>query len=133
MTLTDPLLLVVHGPPGSGKSTLARALARELHFSVFEKDVFKDLAFETFGASDREWSKRVGALSIELLYLCAVQLLTSKISAPGPEHSAWLTRCSRSTRRPRSHPRRRLPRGPGSSPESVPHATLCAMRELAFT
>jgi len=76
VTLTDPLLLVVHGPPGSGKSTLARALARELHFSVFEKDVFKDLAFETFGASDREWSKRVGALSIELLYLCATQLLT---------------------------------------------------------
>lgn len=60
-------LIAITGPPGSGKTTLANALAKQFGLPLLSRDAIKEAAFDTFGWHDREWSKRVGALSYELL------------------------------------------------------------------
>jgi predicted kinase len=72
MTEPDtPLLIIVTGPPGAGKTTVARALGRELELPVLEKDILKEALFDSLGAGDRAWSKRLGAAVFRLLMLVA--------------------------------------------------------------
>lgn len=75
-----PLFVVVSGPPGSGKSTLSRPLAGELGLPLIDRDDFKDTAFDVLGWSDREWSRRVGAMSWELVFLVVDRLLSAGMS-----------------------------------------------------
>lgn len=67
--------MLVSGPPGAGKTTLSRQLAEGLGLPLFDRDDFKDLLFDVLGWSDREWSRRIGAASWELMYLVAERLL----------------------------------------------------------
>ncbi len=71
----EPVVLIVTGPPASGKSTLGRELARKLGLPFLGKDVFKEILFDHLGWSDREWSRRLGAASMDLLYQSAAALL----------------------------------------------------------
>ena len=75
-----PLLVVVTGAPGSGKTTVAEGLARELVLPLLAKDDIKEPLFDTLGAGDRAWSRRLGAATYEVLYALARRLLESGAS-----------------------------------------------------
>jgi adenylate kinase family enzyme len=61
-------VVVVTGPPGAGKSTLAEYLAQELCLPLISKDGIKETLFDTLGWHDREWSKKLGHASFELMF-----------------------------------------------------------------
>lgn len=63
-----PLLIIITGLPGTGKSALGKKLAEELQLPFISKDDFKELLFESLGWEDREWSKKLGAASYDMLY-----------------------------------------------------------------
>ena len=68
-------LIIVTGRPAAGKSTLAKWLGQRLRIPVLSKDNIKEIPFEELGWSDREWSKRLGRASVEVMYACAQSLL----------------------------------------------------------
>ena len=63
------LTVIVSGPPCTGKTTLGRRLAEDLRLPFLSKDLIKEKLFDTLGWSDREWSRKLGIASIEVLYL----------------------------------------------------------------
>ena len=75
MSPTNPLLIVVTGPPASGKTTLSRRLAADLRLPLVQRDSFKEILFDTLGWHDRAWSQRLGGASYELLYYALDLLL----------------------------------------------------------
>src|SRR5215467_2997000 len=66
--MSSPPLVIVTGPPASGKTTLGRALAERLRLPFLYKDGIKETLFDRLGWSDREWSRRLGLASYDLLY-----------------------------------------------------------------
>ncbi len=66
--MTQPLLILVSGPPCSGKTTLARWLAQELALPLIAKDDIKESLFDHLGWSDRAWSKQLGRAAYPLIY-----------------------------------------------------------------
>lgn len=66
--LASPCLIVLGGHSGSGKTTVARALAAALGLPLLSKDVIKEALFDSLGWSDRDWSRRLGAASIAVLF-----------------------------------------------------------------
>jgi predicted kinase len=70
-------LILISGPSGSGKSYLAKYLSEQLLVPYFSKDNFKELLFDTVGWSDKEWSRKLGAVAIQTLYLVLDQELRS--------------------------------------------------------
>lgn len=65
---TAPVLLLISGAPCTGKTTIGRQLAADLRLPFLSRDDIKDLLFDTLGWSDREWSRKLGTASWELLY-----------------------------------------------------------------
>ena len=75
--ISEPLqrrIVMISGAPGVGKTTIARPLARTLGMPLFAKDSIKerihDVLAET-GPVEHQWSRRVGAAAMELLWLLA--------------------------------------------------------------
>jgi predicted kinase len=66
-------IVLVSGSPGAGKSTLAVPLARALNFTLIAKDDIKETLYETLDGrpDDREFSRKVGAASWEVLWKLA--------------------------------------------------------------
>lgn len=62
-----PLALIVTGLPATGKSSVARRLARAHRLPLMTKDEVKEILFERLGWGEREWSKRLGRASSEIL------------------------------------------------------------------
>lgn len=67
--MTNPLLVIVSGPPGAGKTTIARELGPALGLPVIRKDDIKESLFGSLGWSDRDWSRKLGAATWRLLFL----------------------------------------------------------------
>jgi len=77
--MSSPLLVIVTGLPGTGKTTLGRRLAADLGLSFLYKDGIKETLFDGLGWSDREWSRRLGLASYDLLfYFLGVELAAGR-------------------------------------------------------
>ncbi len=61
-------LIIVTGAPAAGKTTVGRRLAEELGLPFIYKDGIKEILFDRLGWRDREWSKRLGAGAIDVLF-----------------------------------------------------------------
>ena len=66
--LDRPFVVIITGPPGTGKSTLGKRLATELGLPFISKGGIKESLFDILGWQDREWSKKLGHASVELLF-----------------------------------------------------------------
>lgn len=65
---------MISGAPGVGKTTIARPLARALGLPLFAKDGIKERMHDVLseaGPLEQQWSRRLGATAMELLWLLA--------------------------------------------------------------
>ncbi len=66
--MAKTLLVIVTGAPGTGKTTVGQRIAEALRLPFVSKDGIKEALFDSLGWKDREWSKRLGAAAIQLMY-----------------------------------------------------------------
>ena len=64
-------LILITGLPAAGKMTLATWLSKQLAIPFVHKDAIKEILYDGLGWSDREWSKKLGAASIKIMYYFA--------------------------------------------------------------
>ena len=72
------LLIVVSGFSCTGKTTLAQKIAKRYSLPLISRDDIKESLYNSLGYSDREWSKKLGVASYELLYLFLDKILVNK-------------------------------------------------------
>lgn len=77
-TTTDTVfrrkIVMISGAPGTGKTTIARPLARTLNMPLFAKDSIKERIHDVLtdtGPVEEGWSRRLGAVAMEMLWLLA--------------------------------------------------------------
>jgi len=66
--MSKTLLIIISGPPCSGKTTLGQRIAEEFRLPMITKDSIKEFLFDGIGTKDREWSKKLGLVSYDILY-----------------------------------------------------------------
>ena len=66
-------IVLVTGSPGVGKTTLAVPLAKALNFTLISRDDIKETLYEMLDGrpNDRDYSRKVGAVSWEVLWKLA--------------------------------------------------------------
>ncbi|MFX0066226.1 MAG: AAA family ATPase [Candidatus Hermodarchaeota archaeon] len=65
---SPPLIVFITGHPATGKTTIGRRLAKEIGLPFLCRDDIKETLYDCLGWSDREWAKKLGYASYELLY-----------------------------------------------------------------
>lgn len=70
-------LIIITGLPCTGKTTLGEKLAKEFRLPFICKDDIKELLFGNLGWEDREWSKKIGKSSYDLLYYMTESVLSA--------------------------------------------------------
>lgn len=75
--LSNPIVVIISGLPCTGKTTIARRVAEQFSLPLMSKDMYKELLFDTLGWKDRAWSKKLGRVSIALLF----QFLEAQLAA----------------------------------------------------
>lgn len=73
MAVTQPLFVVVSGPPASGKSTLAPVLARHLGLPLVAKDTIKGALMSVLPVPDVESSRQVGRGAVAAMLAVAAE------------------------------------------------------------
>jgi predicted kinase len=63
-----PTLLILTGLPCTGKTYLGMQIANHLGYLILQKDGIKECLFSTLGWSNREWSRKLGGASYDLMY-----------------------------------------------------------------
>ena len=63
-----PLLVVVTGPPAAGKTTVAQGISSRLRLPLIQKDTIKEALFDSLGAGDLAWSKRLGEATFTVMW-----------------------------------------------------------------
>ena len=75
MTPHTSSLVLVMGLPGTGKTTLSKKVSLALELPLISRDEIKLLIMDNVGWKDREWSKKVGKASYDILdYVLGEQL-----------------------------------------------------------
>jgi predicted ABC-type ATPase len=84
-------IVFISGAPGSGKSTLAGQLAEALQMNLIGKDLIKEALWDVFDppAGDLEWSRRLGASAMEVIWTLATQSRRAVLEANFRPHSAY--------------------------------------------
>ena len=80
MNTPSQTVILILGLPGSGKTTLSRKIADALLLPLLSRDELKLLVMDNVGWRDREWSKKVGKASYDLLDYIMVQQIKTKHS-----------------------------------------------------
>ena len=78
--MSKTLLIIISGPPCTGKTTLGKKIAREFRLPLISRDDIKESLFDSLGVKDREWSKKLGIASYNILYQFIDTLLGAKNS-----------------------------------------------------
>lgn len=73
--MSKNLLIIISGYPATGKTTLGRKLSTYLKIPFLGRDDIKESLFDSLGYADREWSRKIGAASFELLYQLTESML----------------------------------------------------------
>ena len=73
-------VIIITGLPASGKTTIGKELAGRMNIPFISKDDIKESLFDGLGWKDREWSKKVGLISYDLLYYFVEALLKASAS-----------------------------------------------------
>ncbi len=91
--MTQPVVIVISGPPGSGKTTLAAALAQQLHLPWVSRDTLKQgMAWPHGFASDEPTTQNI-TCNRAFLH-CIDQLIghgVSVIADAAFQHAVWST------------------------------------------
>ena len=80
MKKSKNFLILISGLPATGKTTLGRKLSEYLKVPFLCRDDLKESLFDSLGYDDREWSRKIGGASFNLLYQLTEAML--KIGAP---------------------------------------------------
>lgn len=73
-------LIIICGLPCTGKTTLGKKLSQDLSLPFISRDSIKESLFDSLGWSDRQWSKKLGIASYNLLYYFIDSLVSKNIS-----------------------------------------------------
>ncbi len=73
-------LILICGLPGSGKTTLAAALSKKLGLVCLHKDSIKESLYDSMGFSTLNDSRKLGPISVRLLYDLADEQLGRGVS-----------------------------------------------------
>src|ERR1700733_8523258 len=84
-------VVLVSGAPGSGKSSLATKLAASLQMNLLGKDHIKETLWDVFEppVGDLEWSQRLGAAAMEVIWTLAAQSQRVVLEANFRPHSSY--------------------------------------------
>lgn len=74
------ILIIVTGFPASGKTRLANEISKYLNIPVISKDFIKESLFDSLGYKDREYSKKIGRASYDLMYKTIESYINNNIS-----------------------------------------------------
>ena len=76
----SPILILISGFSCTGKTTLAKTIAQRYSLPLIGRDDIKESLYNSLGYKDREWSKKLGIASYNILYLFIEQLLANQQS-----------------------------------------------------
>ncbi len=77
--MTQPILIILSGPPCSGKTTIGSHISKTFTLPFIKKDGIKEVLFDSLGWKDRAWSKQLSHASYALLFhLIEVELRAGK-------------------------------------------------------
>lgn len=71
-------IILVLGHPSSGKTTLAQKIATPLNLPFISRDEIKLMALNVLGWRNRDWSKKIGEISYEIMYYMIEEQLKAK-------------------------------------------------------
>ena len=75
-----PILILISGFSCTGKTTLAKKISERYPLPLIGRDNIQESLYNSLGYSDRQWSKKLGIASYDLLYLFTEQLLANNKS-----------------------------------------------------